>query len=527
MITQLPPIKIFRVGTLTDSRGQVVDWSRSKLETIVSNFNNNIPPRVALKVGHSSAEYNEQIAKELGIPPSLIAGNQDFRSQASLGKVDKIELTQDGTLYGHLSVPEQVKGLIDNKYFDNVSCEMMTDYKGKGPIISALALLGAHRGAVDIANAVFTEYDGEIPDFLYSEEITFQTSQVTPITDAVKFLQVRKAAQFARYSEHNYVFGGLWGRVTSLVGSDERESSKVYSVPVNIEAKHADGYTERKVVVEHVRAGAPQDARNIISEAALGFARGIGEVTATAAGVVITTAALTLFLKYGVARSMPEVASAIRDAYANPVKNTFNAMKGMLRKANIRTSAADEASALNAVSEKQKEFEAVHAARRKAEADYQKLLEENRRVEAQTLENIRKENERKRQLQKQLDDERIEREREEKIQANKDRLEEEARNIRLETAAAVTNGLAKLGGTNMQDAVFAYYKVDIRKPGTDVQATLEDFARSGNFDRMENQKYLSQEKLKRYVDSKNPTAKQIDAWVKRELTRIRRQGPKR
>jgi len=156
-------IPIFSAGKWTDSMGTEREWTNEDLESMLAAFQAGVPLFIPLKAGHTSDDFNDQLAKELKVPVSLITGEMGS-GQLSLGKL--IALDRKGNmLFGTFSnVPDVIASLIEGGQFKSVSAEIEDTIGEFGPAITGIALLGAELPAVDTSVldrvAVFAARDG-------------------------------------------------------------------------------------------------------------------------------------------------------------------------------------------------------------------------------------------------------------------------------------------------------------------------------------------------------------------------------
>ena len=139
-------LEIFSVGTHTDSMGSTETFSGADLDNMVEQFNAGEPWRPAVKLGHTSDEFNEMVAKALDVPVETLEG-EDGGGIIALGEIVKLTRKQN-KLLADLQVPDQVADWIDRGFLRDVSSEMILDDDGNW-VISGLALLGAEAPAVD------------------------------------------------------------------------------------------------------------------------------------------------------------------------------------------------------------------------------------------------------------------------------------------------------------------------------------------------------------------------------------------
>ena len=129
---------------------------------MIANYNKQLPEVVPIKLGHSSPEHIANVAKELELSPALLTG-EEGKGAAALGKVTQLVRHGD-SIIANVQAPDKVAGMIKSGYLTGVSSEVFGNYKGNGPTLSALALLGAERPAIKgmagLEN-VYVHSDGE------------------------------------------------------------------------------------------------------------------------------------------------------------------------------------------------------------------------------------------------------------------------------------------------------------------------------------------------------------------------------
>lgn len=142
-------LEIFSVGTHTDSQGFTNEFSDDDVDYMVGVFGGGFPEFVPIKLGHTSDEFNRQVAAELGLPASSLNGEdgEGLDGVAALGQV--VNLYAEGNkLVADLKVPDAMAQLFADGYFRDVSCELSKDSEDRW-ILDGLAMLGAERPAVD------------------------------------------------------------------------------------------------------------------------------------------------------------------------------------------------------------------------------------------------------------------------------------------------------------------------------------------------------------------------------------------
>lgn len=175
-------VDLFAAGRHTDSLGREREWSLAELDQVVDNFKAGVPFIVPIKLGHSSPEFATKVAEGLNIPDIVLQGEGDSNiGAASLGKVTNIH-RQGNKLVGDIEAPESVTNLVKQGLFTGVSSELASDYKGNGPVMSGLAILGAQRPALgnnikSLSNVTILD-DGTKPDFIWQGELNYQADEL-------------------------------------------------------------------------------------------------------------------------------------------------------------------------------------------------------------------------------------------------------------------------------------------------------------------------------------------------------------
>jgi hypothetical protein len=214
VIKTIKNVHIFRSGAHIDSQGNKKRWLSSDLDNMLSSFNKGIPSSVPIKLGHTSPEHNETVAKELGIPTLVLSGEGATGSgAATLGRVSKLSRT-NGTLVAEFEVPEAVADLVDKNLFLDISSEILDDYQGHGPVLSGVALLGSQRGAVKGISGlqgITILDDGTKPDYVYTFSLK-KPEAAKLSSDIIGFSDKLHTFQFTSSAEE------IWKRLLKLLG---------------------------------------------------------------------------------------------------------------------------------------------------------------------------------------------------------------------------------------------------------------------------------------------------------------------
>lgn len=138
-------LEIFSVGTHTDSMGSTETFTGTNLDYMVEQFDAGDPWRPAVKLGHTSDEFNEMVATALGVPVETLEG-ENGGGVIALGEIVRLERKQN-KLLADLQIPDQLADLFDRGFLREVSSEMILDETGEW-VISGVAMLGAEAPAV-------------------------------------------------------------------------------------------------------------------------------------------------------------------------------------------------------------------------------------------------------------------------------------------------------------------------------------------------------------------------------------------
>jgi len=140
-------IEIFAAGTWTDSQGQEREWGDADLDRILKNFNTDSKDTpLPVKVGHTDDEFNTRVADELGIPNSLVTGDEGLGAPR-LGQISNVRKEGSTLLADFENVPNIITEMIQAGLYNAVSVEIdMPDEDD--PHLSGIAILGAELPAV-------------------------------------------------------------------------------------------------------------------------------------------------------------------------------------------------------------------------------------------------------------------------------------------------------------------------------------------------------------------------------------------
>jgi hypothetical protein len=148
----LSGVEIFSAGTQTDSSGFSDTFTVEDLDLIVERFSVGSPEFVPVKLGHTSDEFNELVAKSLNVPAAGLTGeNGGEDGVISLGRVSNLRRIQN-KLVADFDIPAEMKDLVDRGFLRDVSVEMVG--KSGDWTLTAVAWLGAELPAVKDLNGL-------------------------------------------------------------------------------------------------------------------------------------------------------------------------------------------------------------------------------------------------------------------------------------------------------------------------------------------------------------------------------------
>jgi len=178
--------ELLSLGRWTDSRGNLVDLRAGDLEQIIAAS----PRDVAVKLGHTSDEFNNLVAQQLGIHSTLLTGDADGNGQLRLGLAQNFRVEND-RLLADLVLPEALADLVDRGMITNVSAEMR---RGNPFVITAVALLGAQDPAMGNLRT-FAGLKPETVVLLSKEEIRLMISPEQVISALQELLDQLQAPE--------------------------------------------------------------------------------------------------------------------------------------------------------------------------------------------------------------------------------------------------------------------------------------------------------------------------------------------
>ena len=145
-------IEAFRIGAHTDSRGVRDTYTTDDLRKMKAAFEAGVPPMVPVKLGHTSEEFLAKVSEELGLPTSLLSGDETGKGAAKLGEVIAVKPQGDRLMVDITTTEGKLAELVERGFFNGVSLEIQKEREQDGKtwerVISGIALLGAERPAI-------------------------------------------------------------------------------------------------------------------------------------------------------------------------------------------------------------------------------------------------------------------------------------------------------------------------------------------------------------------------------------------
>jgi hypothetical protein len=128
------------------------EYTESDLDSMVESFyalKGRVDPPV--KLGHTSDEFNTELARKMGVEPEVVTGEQG-KGQIALGWVENLRRKGSILVADFTNVPEPLAELIESRSYRKVSAEIYIDWKDSGNnyplVLCGVALLGAEPPAV-------------------------------------------------------------------------------------------------------------------------------------------------------------------------------------------------------------------------------------------------------------------------------------------------------------------------------------------------------------------------------------------
>ena len=143
-------VRIFATGKHVDSMGRPIESTDEDLANMVKAFRAGVPGVVPIKLGHTPDPFNKKIAEALEVPVEVVTGDHGD-GQIALGRVSAMNQVDDFIVSAFDRIPEPIANLIESGLIKNVSVEIENQIGDFGPVITAVALLGAEEPAIEEA----------------------------------------------------------------------------------------------------------------------------------------------------------------------------------------------------------------------------------------------------------------------------------------------------------------------------------------------------------------------------------------
>ncbi|MFH1560944.1 MAG: hypothetical protein ABID84_06040, partial [Chloroflexota bacterium] len=116
-------LEVFAAGFWVPDAGEARVWTTEDLDSMVEAFHAGVPEVVHAKLGHTSPEFGEAVAKALKVPVEAVMGEGEGDGQISLGQIITLRRSGD-RLIASLQVPEAMADLLAKGY-NQVSAELL------------------------------------------------------------------------------------------------------------------------------------------------------------------------------------------------------------------------------------------------------------------------------------------------------------------------------------------------------------------------------------------------------------------
>ncbi len=145
----LKGMEIFATGYHIPAEGPARNWTEADLKEVVRAWDDGQASPVYMKIGHTSDAFCALVAAKLGVPIEIVKGEgPGGGGMISLGTITDLKYS-DQRLIADFEVPDAVEALL-SKGYTNVSAEILMSPNADYPLIlSAVAVLGAERPAVE------------------------------------------------------------------------------------------------------------------------------------------------------------------------------------------------------------------------------------------------------------------------------------------------------------------------------------------------------------------------------------------
>lgn len=143
-------VDILAVGTWNQT-----EFTEEDIDRAFDNLVMGLAGTVPVKQGHSSDEFNREVAEALGVPVPVLMGDEEGNGQLGLGTVANPRVVNSTLLVDLLDVPDPIATMIEMRGsgLTTISPEIVLDAEDQngnplGPIITAVSLLGAENPAI-------------------------------------------------------------------------------------------------------------------------------------------------------------------------------------------------------------------------------------------------------------------------------------------------------------------------------------------------------------------------------------------
>ena len=155
--------EILKPGSVRDANGKSFNPTPKDFDSMLRAYKDGVIRRIPVKVGHTSDEYNAEIAKALKIPPIMVVGENN-RGAVNLGQFTNLRPGSKGGLTADIEVPKAIHGLAKQQLIRNLSMEILHNVMVNGKfypmVVKAGCLLGRENPAIPLSDFKLSERQG-------------------------------------------------------------------------------------------------------------------------------------------------------------------------------------------------------------------------------------------------------------------------------------------------------------------------------------------------------------------------------
>ena len=188
--------EILKPGSVRDANGKSFNPTPKDFESMLRAYKDGVIRRIPVKVGHTSDEYNAEIAKALKIPPIMVVGENN-RGAVNLGQFTNLRPGSKGGLTADIEVPKAIHGLAKQQLIRNLSMEILHNVMVNGKfypmVVKAGCLLGRENPAIPLSDFKLSERQG------FGEFSTYTLSEFSVVGETQLASRFHTAKQLLKF----------------------------------------------------------------------------------------------------------------------------------------------------------------------------------------------------------------------------------------------------------------------------------------------------------------------------------------